>query len=555
VKKKGIIKLNEQKYHRALEPLNGAISLLNLQDGRSLGQLVTLGKRVVKRIPNLPHGHIILTFAYYRQKEYDRSYEASLKASKYRNGDHNIIPVLQFAYEKYENYYKFVNKVAEIFKEEMNHVYQDGLLSIRDLVNEEKSRAWKKAVDSRLEHPRQVEILDNLSFSIKVIAFKNLFVYPELKLLPSRGFHEILDLCGLDAPFHVQKSRFGRIEHIFTDSDRSLTVYTNYDPNWGGFIVIKGEPSQIFKFNSLLFKRLETIASHDYISSTLYRIIPHENEWVTGGQIKARSLGKRLIISGKRFQINEERVRSLSAVLDASLDILKLPKLKDHIIGSFKFENKATLIELYIKEAERKRSFIQKLEKYFFVGEVSTSTKSNEPQPLGIIMVSRFKNLVGLGTQYAIKNEGSFGKEPILQSILFDSPCKRLIDHPSEVEIKSLVKVINRYSRYFQEYGIEDAIVWAFTSEKPVTEIDLICEKSRIIKRFMKDLQPFFFVRKMLDSIFVSRYKILIDIISSYSRYHNNLSDLLGFFLLDLPPSEVAYYCSNEDQKPYNLVK
>ena len=271
------INFDERRYKEAFEPLDEALSLLSLQDNESLKQLVNLGKEIVKVVSQLVHGYIILTIAYYRERRYGKAYKTIKKAVEY-SWDYAIIPILGFSYYHYKNHFQFV-------------------LSSREIQEKERSNITSGPYHVRVEHEHQEEILDLLKLAIDLISFKNHFTYPESRLFSPSGFQEILDTCGLDTPFHVFfkeyvgqeiETRYDRAGHIWTDSDRSLVVFTDYEiTNFDkegcslDFIIIEGEADQIIRFNFLLHERLKKISTKEK-GYQYYAPIPPDHEWVPG---------------------------------------------------------------------------------------------------------------------------------------------------------------------------------------------------------------------------------------------------------------------------------
>jgi hypothetical protein len=116
--------------------------------------------------------------------------------------------------------------------------------------------------------------------------------------------------------------------------------------------------------------------------------------------------------------------------------------------------------------------------------------------------------------------------------------------------------------------GTIDQVLRVFTSERPVTSIELIGIEPNKVKKFIKELEEFFFVRQgfsepdLLDyvfsgDIFVSHFGNLVEVITYYSHTHHGVldkfADLAGFFLLGKPPIEIAQYCFKREL--YHLIK
>ena len=124
----------------------------------------------------------------------------------------------------------------------------------------------------------------------------------------------------------------------------------------------------------------------------------------------------------KVFYANKERVKNLKLLLVNHSDILKNLKGKNQIIRSFKFKNKVAFIELYDKRTERRTKLIEELGEFFFVGELYFYPEPKESILFGMIIVSRFKDLLNIAMYYAKKFKGQFEKVPDLSWILFNTP-------------------------------------------------------------------------------------------------------------------------------------
>jgi len=272
----------------------------------------------------------------------------------------------------------------------------------------------------------------------------------------------------------------------------------------------------------------------------------------------------------KTFSVSEERVRRLERVLDNSLSALKGPELKDQVIRPFRFEVPVAFIELYDRKNERRTKLIENLEEFFFVGVVYFYSEPKEAKLFGVILVSRFKGLFDIAMYYAKKYNGQFDRVPGLSWVLFGTPFKKVEDNCSQERIKELEVILGNYQDIFDDGGTIDQVLKAFTSEKPVTSIELTGIEPNKVKNFIKELEEFFFVGQgysepdLIDytfsgDIFVSRFKNLIDVITYYSNIHSGVfdrfADLAGFLLLNYPPLEIASYCFDERLKKHNFIK
>ena len=110
----------------------------------------------------------------------------------------------------------------------------------------------------------------------------------------------------------------------------------------------------------------------------------------------------------KPFYASEEKVKELNLLLVNNSDILKNPnpKVKNLIIPAFRFKNNAAFIELYERKTEKVTNFIKRLEAFFFVGEAYFYPEPKDSKIFGVIILSRFKNLLDVGMHFAIKYKG-----------------------------------------------------------------------------------------------------------------------------------------------------
>ena len=111
-------------------------------------------------------------------------------------------------------------------------------------------------------------------------------------------------------------------------------------------------------------------------------------------------------------------------VLDNGLGAFKNPELKDQLIRPFRFEVPVALIELYDRKTDRRTKLIEDLEQFFFVGEVYFYPEPEERKLFGLILVSRFRNLLDVAMYYAKKYNGQFDRVPDLSRFLFGTPFK-----------------------------------------------------------------------------------------------------------------------------------
>lgn len=272
----------------------------------------------------------------------------------------------------------------------------------------------------------------------------------------------------------------------------------------------------------------------------------------------------------KTFSVSEERVRSLENVLVNDLDMFKEPKLKDQIIKSFRFEVPVSLIKLYDRKTERRTKLIEDLAEFFFVGEVYFYSEPKDSKLFGIILVSRFKDLLDVALYYAKRYNGQFDRFSDLSHVLSGKPLRDIAKYYSQDRIKELEKVLGNYLDIFDDGGTIDQVLRAFKSEKPVTSIGLVSVSPNVVKKLIEQLEEFFFVGQgysdpdLLEyafsgDLFVSRFKNLLDILVFYSNKYRGVfarfADLAGFLLLGKPPKEIAQYCSQKRLKKHNFIK
>jgi len=176
----------------------------------------------------------------------------------------------------------------------------------------------------------------------------------------------------------------------------------------------------------------------------------------------------------KTFSISEERVRSLENVLDNYLDVFKEPKLKDQIIKSFSFKIPVAYIKLYDRKTEQRTKLIEALEDFFFVGEVYFYSEPKESKLFGVILVSRFKDLLDVALYYAKKHNGQLDRFSDLSHVLSGKPLEDIAKYCSPERIKELEKVLGNYLDIFDDGGTIDQVLRA-----PFTLMEKISKKFR----------------------------------------------------------------------------
>lgn len=82
-------------------------------------------------------------------------------------------------------------------------------------------------------------------------------------------------------------------------------------------------------------------------------------------------------------------------------DILSKSRVRSQIIKSFNFKVPVAYIKLYDKKTKRRARFIEELKKFFFVGEAYFYPEPKESKLFGVILVSRFKDLLDVAMYYA----------------------------------------------------------------------------------------------------------------------------------------------------------
>ncbi len=270
----------------------------------------------------------------------------------------------------------------------------------------------------------------------------------------------------------------------------------------------------------------------------------------------------------KSFVVKEERIRSLENLLDSYPGVLREPEERDQVMRSFKFRINAALIKLYEKKTERRAKFIEELEQFFFVGEAYFYPEPKKSKLFGMIIVSRFKDLLDVALNNAKKYRGQFEKMPDLSWILFDTPFK--IIYPSQDQIKELETIVNYYwdcqDIFTDGFAVRD-ILEAFKSEKLITSLELTHKKPQVVKTFIESLKKFFTISQTSSLlyqkiIFVSHYENLLHTIINHSDKHEGafeqFAGLAGVLLLNLkrhPLENIAFYCFDERLKEYNLIK
>ena len=248
--------------------------------------------------------------------------------------------------------------------------------------------------------------------------------------------------------------------------------------------------------------------------------------------------------------------------------MLKEPKLKDQIIKSFRFKIPVAYVKLYDNKTERRTKLIEALEDFFFVGKVYFYSEPEESKLFGVILVSRFRNLLNLATYCAKKYNGQFDRVPDLSRFLFGTPFKEIAVPPSRKRIRGLKKVLSNYHMLSRDFEVKE-IMGAFKSKKPVTSVELYNIRASVIEKFIEELSEFFFVgqvyfdpesprTKFSGDVFVSRSKELLDLMVYHAKKRSGMldgfADLSGI-LFGTPLKEVARYCSQESLTKYNFIK
>jgi len=250
--------------------------------------------------------------------------------------------------------------------------------------------------------------------------------------------------------------------------------------------------------------------------------------------------------------------------------ILNKSRVRGQIIKSFNFKIPVAYIKLYDKKIKRRTRLIEELKDFFFVGEAYFYLEPEESKLFGVILVSRFKDLLDIAMYYVKRYNGQFDKFPDLSCVLFGTPFKKIAVRPSKKRIRELKTILSKYEDLFTDgYAIEH-IIKAFTSKKPVTSMELTNKEPRVVKAFVGGLEQFFSISQSYSDpdlleyvfsgiVFVSHFKNLLDVITYYSNAHNGVYDrfagLAGFLLLNYPPLEIARYCFDERLKEHNFIK
>ena len=266
------------------------------------------------------------------------------------------------------------------------------------------------------------------------------------------------------------------------------------------------------------------------------------------------------------FVVNKERVKRLKLLLISNSESLS-PKEKNNIVQAFRFKHYSAIIKLYDKKNDKRAEFVKKLEGFFFVGETYFYLGPKDSKIFGVIILSRFKNLLNIGIQNAKKYNGQFDKIPDLSWVLFHTQCKRAYC-PEEKE-DELKAILASYEDLIADGCFSEDVLGAFISKKPVTSILVSRVEPKIVHQLIDELQEYFFldygycdVDLWKYEIFVSRYKNLPRILSIYSKnnsgVYDRFSDVAGAFLLDFlenPSQEVATYCFAERLEIHNFIK
>ena len=217
---------------------------------------------------------------------------------------------------------------------------------------------------------------------------------------------------------------------------------------------------------------------------------------------------------------------------------------------------------------EKRVRLIEELKGFFFVGTVHFNPKPQESELIGLAPITRFKNLCDVATDYLKKYNGQFDRFADLSSVLSGKPLKDLAKFCAPERIKQLEVVLDNYRpEIISGYWVIEEIMGAFTSNKPVTSIDLAAGvKADVVKKFIEQLSEFFSVdffpepsgSKFTGDVFVSRFKnsfrVMMDYVKRYNGISEDFADLAGI-LVGYSPKEVAQYCSHDRMKDYGLIK
>lgn len=134
--------------------------------------------------------------------------------------------------------------------------------------------------------------------------------------------------------------------------------------------------------------------------------------------------------------LSKEKLNNLEKLLVKYPDIITNDEIKDSIAKTFTFKKPLTSIELYDKKIEKVIDFIGELEGFFFVDYVYFYPKPPEGIFLGLIFISRFKNLFDVAIYYANKHKGLLDKFADLSGILFGYPSKEVAKYCSKERLK-----------------------------------------------------------------------------------------------------------------------
>lgn len=266
--------------------------------------------------------------------------------------------------------------------------------------------------------------------------------------------------------------------------------------------------------------------------------------------------------------VDKKRSNELKNVLANFPEILSKPEVKAQIIKSFNFKIPVAYIKLYDNMTEKRARLIEELKGFFFVETVYFNPKPQESALIGIAPITRFKNLCHIATDHLKKYNGQFDKFADLSDVLSGRPLKDLAKFCSPERIRQLEVVLDNYRpEIISGYWVVEEIMGAFTSNKPVTSIDLaVGVKTEVLKKFIEELSEFFSVdsvpepsgSKFTGDVFVSRFKNSFRVMMDYAKKYNGISedfaDLAGI-LVGYSPKEVAQYCSHDRMKDFGLIK
>lgn len=257
----------------------------------------------------------------------------------------------------------------------------------------------------------------------------------------------------------------------------------------------------------------------------------------------------------------------MERVLFKYSDALSESGVKDQIIEAFKFERPVASVKLYVEKTKIRARLIEELGEFFFVGDVYFYPEPQKADLYGLMLISRFRSLFEVATNYNENFNGRLHAFPNLSKFLFDKSFKEVAEHCSKERIKRLEKVLDDYRYIFTEGENREQIIRAFKSEKQVTSIELYDIETDVLKRVIEELKDFFLVgqvyfdpessrTKFSGDVYVSRFKDLLDIMMYYANKHNGMldgfADLTGL-LVGYSLKEVARYCFKEGL--LNLIK